>query len=61
MNNYESYAVYECPEIPTKKGKYIGKTPILKQARNICEIAKKAGKNYFIKGIKKDGTEVMFL
>ena len=56
MENYIGYEIYECPKNPTEHGKYIGKTPILEQALKAC-----CGKNYFIKGIKPDGTKVLFL
>lgn len=58
---YVGYAVYECPSHPTEKGQYIGKTPIYEQALTACENAKAQGKSYFIKGIKADGMEVVFL
>ena len=58
---YITYVIYECPDNPTKKGKYIGKTPIYKQALTVCKNAKAQGKSYFIKGIKSDGTEVVLL
>lgn len=61
MGKYVAYAVYECPKNPAEYGKYIGKTPILEQAIKACENAKISGKNYFIKGIKADKTEVIFL
>lgn len=61
MEKYIGYAVYECPKSPTEYGKFIGKTPVLEQAVNACEKAKADGKSYFIKGIKADGTEVIFL
>lgn len=58
---YVGYAVYECPNCPTENGRYIGKTPIYEQAVTACENAKIQGKSYFMKGIKADGVEVMFL
>ena len=58
---YIGYAIYKCPNNPTEKGQYIGKTPIYEQALTVCENAKAQGKSYFIKGIKADGTEIMFL
>lgn len=61
MEKYVGYAIYECPVSPTEYGKYIGKTPVLEQAIEVCEKAKANGKSYFIKGIKADGTEVIFL
>lgn len=60
-NNYIEYAVYKCPENPAEQGVYIGKTPIYEQAENVVKRAKLSGRNYFIKGIKPDGTEVIFL
>ena len=58
---YVAYAIYECPASPTEYGKYIGKTPVLEQAVQACEKAKANGKSYFIKGIKADGAEVIFM
>lgn len=61
MKYYVSFAVYEAPKKPWQHGKYIGKTPILAQAVTACENAKANGRIYFIKGIKKDGTEIIIL
>lgn len=61
MENYIGFAVYECPENPHEHGKYIGKTPMFEQAMTACERAKANGKNYFIKGLKADGMEVVIL
>lgn len=59
--NYIGYEVYECPKNPTEHGKYIGKTPIYEQALDACNNAKNHGESYFIKGIKADGTKVLFI
>lgn len=61
MGNYIGFTIYECPKNPTEYGKYIGKTPVFEQAVKACETAKANGKFYFIKGIKADGTEVIFM
>lgn len=61
MEKYVAYAVYECPKSPKDYGKFIGKTPLLEQAMEACEKAKQNGKSYFIKGVKADGTEVIFI
>lgn len=61
MEKYVAYAVYECPKSPTEYGKFIGKTPVLEQAVEACQKAKEDGKSYFIKGVKADGTEVIFI
>lgn len=61
MEYYVGFAVYEAPQKPWQHGKYIGKTPILAQAVTACENAKASGKDYFIKGIRTDGTEVVLL
>ena len=61
MKNYIEYEIYECPKNPTEHGKYIGKTPIYEQALNVCNNAKDCKKNYFIKGIKLDGTKVLLI
>ena len=58
---YVGYAIYKCPNQPTENGQYIGKTPIYEQALTACENARVHGENYFIKGIKADGAEVLFL
>lgn len=49
------YEIYECPKSPTENGTYYGKTPILKQARDIVEKAKESGKEFFIKAFCSDG------
>ena len=61
MEKYNGYAVYEAPKKPWQHGKYIGKTPIFSQAVTACENAKANGRICFIKGIKKDGTEIIIL
>lgn len=61
MKDYIKYAVYKCPENPTEQGEYIGSTPILEQAENAVKRAKLSGTDCFIKGVKVDGTEVIFL
>lgn len=58
---YVGYAIYEGPDVPTEHGKYIGKTPIYEQAEAACANAATRGKIYIMKGIKKDGTQVVFL
>lgn len=58
---YVGYEIHECAQRPTDTGRYIGKTPVLAQALEVCLRAKEHGKNYFIYGIKKDGTKVLFL
>lgn len=58
---YVGFNIYECPHVPTQKGKYVGKTPIYRQAKTTCANAKKAGKNYFLKGVTSDGKEVLLL
>lgn len=60
-NEYVSYEVYECPQNPHEEGRYISKTPIYEQAKTACKKAEEAGKSYFIKGVKADGTKVLFL
>ena len=60
-SKYEYYKVYKCPEKPDEYGEYIGKTPILKQAKTACKEAKKQGKKYFIKGVTKEGIEIVLL
>lgn len=60
-NEYIFFKIYECPTNPTETGKYIGSTPILEQAFCAVRLAAEHGKSYFIKGVKPDGTEVLFL
>lgn len=60
-SKYISYRIYEAPAAPTEKGKYIARTPLLPQALRACEMAKKRGKSWFIKGITPDGAEVLLL
>ena len=60
-DEYVGYAVYEGPSVPTQHGKYVGKTPIYEQAEAACENLAKSGKIPLMKGIKNDGTEVVFL
>lgn len=61
METYVEFRVYECPKKPNEKGKYIGKTPYIDQAAAACMSAAAYGKNYFIKGVRADGTEVLLL
>ena len=61
METYVEFRVYECPKKPNEKGKYIGKTPYLDQAVAACTAAKAHGGNYFVKGVRADGTEVLLL
>lgn len=58
---YIYYKIYECPTKPTETGKYIGRTPILEQAFCAVHLAAEHGESYFVKGVKPDGTEVLFL
>ena len=58
---YVGYEIHECAQCPTDTGRYVGKTPVLVQALEACLRAKEHGKGYFIYGIKKDGTKVLFL
>ncbi len=60
-NKYISYRIYEAPAVPSEKGKYIARTPLLPQALRACEMAKERGKSWFIKGITPDGAEVLLL
>lgn len=60
-SKYISYRLYECPSVPTEKGKFIARTPLLPQALRACEMAKEHGKSWFIKGVTADGAEVLLL
>lgn len=61
MEKTLAYRIYECPKKPTEYGKYIGQVQMLVQAQNVCKIAKERGKDYFIKALKSDGTEVLLI
>ena len=58
---YVGYEIHECAQRPTDTGRYVGKTPVLAQALEAYLRAKEHGGSYFIYGIKKDGTKVLFL
>lgn len=58
---YVGYEIHECAQRPTDTGRYVGRTPVLAQALEACLRAKEHGGSYFIYGIKKDGTKVLFL
>lgn len=60
-NKYCAYRLYECPKKPTECGKYVGMVQVREQAKKACEIAKQRRKNYFIKGVKTDGSEIILL
>lgn len=59
MKNYiiTGYEIHECPKSPAENSTYYGKTPILKQAKDIIEKAKESGKEYFIKAVCSDGVK----
>jgi hypothetical protein len=62
MTKTMAYRIYECPKKPTEYGKFIGQVQILEQAKRACKLAKeKRNKDYFIKALKDDGTEVILL
>ena len=58
--NYISYKVYEAPKSRTEAGKFIREFGYLEQAERLVNNSKKRGFNLFIKGVKEDGTEVLF-
>lgn len=64
---YDWYEVYECPDGPTEKGRYIGATPMREQAeqaaaRHNAEVWHgAAGSAWFVRGVRSDGTRVTFL
>ena len=60
-NKYQAYKVYECPKQPTEHGRYVGMIQLREQAEKACSLAKQQGKDYFIKGVKADGSEVILL
>ena len=61
MKNYSYFELYEVPKKPNERGNYYGKTPILNQALDVIENAKKHGKTLFIKGVTADGQKVLFI
>lgn len=59
------FLIYECPAMPTERGRYIGQTPIEEQAINAVE---NHNKNrdvntpaWFIYGITPSGEKIIFL
>lgn len=58
---YVDYALYKAPTSPREGGKFLFMTSSIETAIQICERAELNGENYFIKGVKEDGTQVLFL
>ncbi len=61
QQEYKMFNVYECPQSPTESGTFITSTPLVKLAVAVVNRAEEQGKSYFIKGVKEDGTEVLFV
>jgi hypothetical protein len=60
--NYIGFNVYEAPKTRTKAGIFICRFDSLEDAQNYIEDVKKImGFDFFIKGIKADGSEVTFI
>lgn len=57
-NHYNSFEVYLGAESPTEHGTYVGKTPILSQARACVKHMNDVGAVAFIVGIKADGSRI---
>lgn len=58
---YISYKVYEAPKSRTEAGKFVREFGYLEQAERLVNNSKKRGFNLFIKGVREDGTEVVFI
>lgn len=61
QQEYKMFHVYEAPQSPAEKGKYVTSTPLVKLAVTVVNRAEEEGKSYFIKGEKADGTEVLLV
>lgn len=66
MTNFCFFEIWECPDKPTSKGKYVGASPISEQAfsaveRHNAESKRTGGKMWFIKGVRNNGERVTFL
>ena len=63
--NIQYYKIFKCPNTPTGKGEYIGKTPIFEQAlaavEGYNEKGKANGEVYALSAVLKDGTETIIL
>lgn len=53
---FSSFEVYEGPDDPAGKRKYVGSTPLWDQALTAVKNAAKRGKTYLILGVRDDGT-----
>ena len=58
---YVKYAIYIAPTSPRQAGRLLCTTPNLDTAIGIMERADEEGRNYLMKGVKEDGTEVLFI
>lgn len=64
---FSFYEVYECPEKPTERGRYIGASPVYDQAAQAVERHNaeyrhgKARSAWFLKGVLPNGDRVVFL
>lgn len=59
--DYVTFRVYKQPEKPTEYGEFVFSTPVILQAITGVIKAEEDGVYYFIKGVKPDGTEVLFI
>ena len=58
---YVKFNVYEAPKSPKEAGKFIREFSYIEHATRFVENSNKRGWNFFIKGVKEDGTEVVFI
>lgn len=61
MSEYIAYEVLEAPNNPTENGNHIFTTPIYEQAVTGVNNARREGKLYFVKGVKRDGSKTILL
>lgn len=60
-NDYIKFNVYEAPKSRTEAGKFIREFGYIEHAERFVQNSNKRGWNFFIKGVKEDGTEVVFI
>mgnify|MGYP003289132334 CR=1 FL=1 len=53
---FVAFRVYDCPNAPMEKGRFVGSCAVLEQAE-----AAAAHGSRFITGVRADGSEVVFL
>lgn len=60
-NDYIKFNVYEAPKSRTEAGKFIRSFNYVEHAERFVKNSNNRGWNFFIKGVKEDGTEVVFI